>query len=253
MRVLALSDIHVDYDANARWVGNLSKDDYRDDLLILAGDVSHKPARLAWCLEQLAARVGRLLFVPGNHDLWVLGEPEERTSLQKFREVVDIAERSGASMQPYLSDALVVAPLLGWYDYSFGEPGEELLQLWMDYRACRWPDGFGPAEVARHFTGLNRSFVPPPAARVITFSHFMPRIDLLPARVSARHRVLDPILGSTAIEDQLRRLRPAIHVYGHSHINRSVEIDGVRYINNAFGYPREHAITARRMLCIDEI
>jgi hypothetical protein len=42
-------------------------------------------------------------------------------------------------------------------------------------------------------------------------------------------------------------------VYGHSHINRSVRIDGVDYVNNAFGYPGEERIAARRLLCIDEI
>ena len=31
------------------------------------------------------------------------------------------------------------APLLGWYDYSFGEPSEALRDMWMDFRACRWP------------------------------------------------------------------------------------------------------------------
>jgi hypothetical protein len=43
-----------------------------------------------------------------------------------------------------------------------------------------------------------------------------------------------------------------MHVYGHSHINRRVEIDGVSYINNAFGYPSETAITSKRLLCIHE-
>lgn len=41
---------------------------------------------------------------------------------------------------------------------------------------------------------------------------------------------------------------PDIHVYGHSHINRNVRIDGIRYINNALGYPQESAIAARRLI-----
>src|SRR3989442_991940 len=31
MRVFALSDIHVDYDENARWIANLSLTEYQDD------------------------------------------------------------------------------------------------------------------------------------------------------------------------------------------------------------------------------
>jgi Icc-related predicted phosphoesterase len=87
---------------------------------------------------------------------------------------------------------------------------------------------------------------------VISYSHFLPRIDLVPSYVPTRHRVLDPVLGSVRIEQQLRRLQPDIHVYGHSHINRSLKIDGVRYINNAYGYPQEDVIAAKRLLCIHE-
>jgi hypothetical protein len=39
-------------------------------------------------------------------------------------------------------------------------------------------------------------------------------------------------------------------VYGHSHVNRDVAIDGVTYINNAFGYPRETRITAKALRCV---
>lgn len=252
-RVFALSDIHVDYDVNFQWVRDLSRADYRDDILILAGDVTHKLWQLASCLNELATRFAKVLFVPGNHDVWVLGEAPERTSLQKFADVVATVERSGASMQPYRHGDVLFAPLLSWYDYSFGEPSAELYNVWMDFHACRWPVGFGPSDVARYFMDQNQRIPAQGAAKVITFSHFLPRIDLIPAHVSSRHRLLDPVLGSTQIEQQLRQLGSSIHVYGHSHINRRIGIDGVTYINNAFGYPGEERITARQLLCIDEL
>lgn len=253
MRVFALSDIHVDYDANAKWIGALSTADYRDDILILAGDVTHKPPLLAWCLNTLSARFRHVLFVPGNHDLWVLGDDDDsKTSLQKFREVAATAQACGVSMQPLRSGGLLIAPLLGWYDYSFGEPGEELRRLWMDYRACRWPDGYTPAEIAAYFARLNGGIARGDATTAISFSHFLPRLDLIPSFVPRKHRILDPVLGSELLEQQLRRLSPQIHIYGHSHISRSVRIDGVEYINNAFGYPQEDVISSRRLRCVHE-
>lgn len=253
MRVFAISDIHVDYDANMRWVHGLSRADHRDDLLILAGDVSHRPKLLAECIDAFSRRFAQVLFVPGNHDLWVVGEPPERHSLQKFREVADIAADNGASMQAFRREGTLIQPLLGWYDFSFGKPDDSLLQMWADFRTCRWPDGAGPAEVAALFDDMNEA--PPDDApeRVITYSHFMPRIDLVPMFVPQRHRTLDPVLGTVRLEAQLRRFTPHIHVYGHSHINRSVRLDGVHYINNAFGYPQEDGIASKRLLCIDEI
>ena len=64
--------------------------------------------------------------------------------------------------------------------------------------------------------------------------------------------MLDPVPGSSAIEGQLRALRPAIHVYGHSHINRAVTLDGVRCVNNALGCPQQRATASRPLACIAE-
>jgi predicted phosphodiesterase len=252
-RVFAVSDIHVDFDVNFQWVRQLSRADYRDDLLILAGDVTHKSAGLASCLNELATRFAKVLFVPGNHDVWVLGEAPERTSLQKFADVLALVEDNGASMQPYRRNDVLIAPMLSWYDYSFGEPSTELYHLWMDFHACRWPADFTPKDAARYFMDRNPRISSQGAGKIITFSHFLPRIDLIPAQVSSRHRLLDPVLGSSRLDDQLRQLGSSIHVYGHSHINRRIDIDGVTYINNALGYPGEERIAKRQLLCIDEL
>jgi predicted phosphodiesterase len=257
MRIFALSDIHIDYDINAKWIANVSAADYQDDVLILAGDVTDTLRLLEWCLGTLARRFKKVLFVPGNHDLWVIRDSRDRNSLQKFSDVAAVVESSGASMQRFRERGVSIVPFLAWYDYSFGEPSEELRSMWMDYRACRWPSGFGAAQIAAHFAALNH---PQPGHRqvdtsgdkVITFSHFLPRIDLMPQFIPASKRFLYPVLGTTQLDRQLRLLNPSIHVYGHSHVNRSIDIEDVLYVNNAFGYPGETTITSKRLLCIHE-
>lgn len=251
MRLFALSDIHVDYPDNARWVEGLSDTDYRDDVLILAGDLTEDAKLLGWCLAHFAARFRQVLFVPGNHDLWVRRSPDEMCSLRKFEQVIAIAADAGVSTRPCRFGSTLVVPLFSWYDYSFGAPDKDLSMLWMDFRACRWPEGYGPEQVTRHFLEMNPQSLPQPAERVVTFSHFLPRIDLIPVFVPRSMRHLDPVLGSTGIDRQLRQLGATLHVYGHSHINRRVAIDGVTYVNNAFGYPQEGMIAARRLIALD--
>jgi len=253
MRLFALSDIHVDYPDNARWVEGLSDADYRDDVLILAGDLTEDSGLLGWCLARFAAKFRQVLFVPGNHDLWVRRSPVDMCSLRKFEQVMTVAADSGVSTQPFHYGSTLVVPLLSWYDYSFGVPDKDLSVLWMDFRACRWPDGYGPEKVTEHFLGMNPTALPQPANRVVTFSHFLPRIDLIPVFVPRSMRHLDPVLGSSGIERQLRALGSNLHVYGHSHINRRVRIDGVTYVNNAFGYPQENMISARRLIALDDM
>ena len=252
MRVFALSDIHIDYDVNARWIADLSSAEYQDDVLILAGDVTDTRRLFEWCFITLATRFKKVLFVPGNHDLWVIREDREKHSLQKFDDVCAIVESTGASMQAFRERGVSIIPLLTWYDYSFGEPSEELRSMWMDYRACRWPSGYTEKDVAAHFAALNDKHVSVADDTVITYSHFLPRIDLMPGYIPCASKLLYPILGSTRLERQLRRFNPNIHVYGHSHVNRHVHIEGVSYINNAFGYPSETRITSKRLMCIHE-
>jgi predicted phosphodiesterase len=253
MRLFAVSDIHADYPDNARWLDALSSEDYRDDTLILAGDLTEDRHLLAWCLQRFVAKFRQVLFVPGNHDLWVRRDPDIDCSLRKFDDVLAIAADAGVWMQPRLHRDSLVVPLLGWYDYSFGSPCDDLHAMWMDYRACRWPEGYGPEQVTEHFLGMNPDVLLHQARRVVTFSHFLPRIDLIPFFVPRAMRRLDPVLGSNGIDRQLRALGSQLHVYGHSHINRRVAIDGVVYVNNAFGYPQEGMIAARRLLALDDL
>jgi hypothetical protein len=105
------------------------------------------------------------------------------------------------------------------------------------------------SDVAAHFLRLNRQ----PAwhgGTLISFSHFLPRIDLMPNYIPRAQRWLYPVLGSVTLEHQLRAMKSTIHVYGHSHVNRRVEIDSVTYINNAFGYPGETRIAAKQLRCV---
>jgi predicted phosphodiesterase len=249
VRVFAVSDLHVDFDDNARWLAGLSEQDYRADVLILAGDIADSARLVEWGLSRLVARFAAVLYVPGNHELWVARGEEAgpgESSLDRFTRVCRIAAACGATTEPFTRGPLSIVPLFGWYDYSFGQPGPELRRRWIDFRACRWPDGFEVRDVAAHFLGLNERALTTTNERVLSFSHFMPRADLLPVRDG--RLVLHPVLGAAAIDEQVRRLGSSVHVYGHSHVNRRLLRDGVEYINNAFGYPSEAHFTAKRLI-----
>jgi hypothetical protein len=90
---------------------------------------------------------------------------------------------------------------------------------------------------------VNRAY----AAPVISFSHFLPRRELM---FSPRpHGESDPhpefnfsrVAGCSGIDDQIRRLGSRVHVYGHQHRNRDVTLEGVRYVSHCRGYPLERA------------
>ncbi len=256
MRVLAVSDIHIDYQENWEWVIGLSRHDFQDDVLILAGDLTDRPELLADCFYTLALKFKQVLFVPGNHELWVYRDNSSH-SLDKFDSVCRLAYENGVSMQPFYIADLSIIPLLGWYDYSFAQPDAELFDAWTDFRACVWPNHWQPENITDHFLSLNEKMIekitPKSAGQTrITFSHFLPRIDLMPYYIPVKFRYIYPALGTVKLEKQIRSLVSDIHVYGHSHVNRSHVLDGIKYINNAYGYPSEERIASKSLVCVYE-
>jgi predicted phosphodiesterase len=253
MRVFAVSDVHLDYEENRLWLSSLSDLDYRSDVLILAGDISDEIKLIEWCFISLQSKFLKVFFVPGNHDLWV-NRNQGMTSFDKFHFLMRLAKEHRICTEAYHHGPLSIVPLLGWYDFSFGLPSEQLLQTWVDFRACQWPDTMTAADITAHFLNLNQSVLSVQNDVVISFSHFVPRIDLMPDYIPARYRYVYPVLGSAGLDKQARQLhaRRHLHVYGHSHVNRGVTVENIEYINNAFGYPSEQNISRKQLLCIYE-
>lgn len=252
MKIFAISDIHIDFRPNRRWLHELSLADYRDDILILAGDVSDRLPLLIEGFEALKRRFREVLFVPGNHDLWVRRE-RGVNSLERFQQLQQIAQDYGIHTQPWHKGEVSIIPLLGWYDYSFGPPSEELQRIWADYSACKWPDSYDDRTITAYFVTMNEAVLSIRNQTVISFSHFLPRIDVMPGFIPARRKMLYPIFGSALLEQQIRMLNPRIHIYGHSHLNRQVVKGKIRYVNNAYGYPSEGHITAKQLLQVLEV
>jgi Icc-related predicted phosphoesterase len=252
MRVFAVSDIHVDYEENLQWILNLDQQRYSDDILILAGDVSDKLALLGTVFDSLCSCFKAVLFVPGNHELWVQDDNFD-CSLAKFEAIVALCAATGVHTEVYEESSLRFVPLFSWYDFSFGEPGRHLRRAWRDFRACAWPDHMQESrDVSEHFLSLNVPRLVASDKKIISYSHFLPRIDVMPKRIPENRRNVYPVLGSEGLGAQVTQLGPMIHVYGHSHVNQSIELDNIRFVNNAFAYPSESRISRKRLHCIYE-
>mmetsp|Transcript_2750 Transcript_2750/g.4246 ORF Transcript_2750/g.4246 Transcript_2750/m.4246 type:complete len:409 (-) Transcript_2750:1585-2811(-) len=146
--------------------------------------------------------------------------------------------------------------------------------LWSDFSFCKWPsslvskqdfiDLYGQStSLAEHFARINEPFLYPicnddrdiaeiipsdmkphsPIVKdndtVISFSHFLPRIELLPEKRFLYEPLLAKVVGSNALERQVRRLQPHLHLFGHTHIPIDLTLDGIRYVQWPLGYARE--------------
>lgn len=260
-RIFALSDLHVDSRLNLAWVRALSRSDFQRDVLILAGDLTDRMDRLESTLSELRSRFSSLFFVPGNHELWVRRATPPRGSLDKFDQVLALCDRLDVNTRPGRAGngtGVWIVPLFSWYLkpeegpdslYSPKAGEDTTLSMWSDDHFVRWPEAARPA--ADFFLRLNERCVAREYdAPVISFSHFLPRKELIygiAARRPSGKWPADPhpafnfsrVAGCRGLDAQVRRIGASIHVYGHQHRNRFREIEGVTYISHCLGYPRE--------------
>lgn len=246
MRVYAISDVHTDYQENRRWIDELSRVNYKQDILILAGDVTDDLNLLKKTFLALKSRFYQVHYIPGNHELWV-NRCKGIDSLEKLKLVQELAEECHICMEPYNYGELSIVPLYAWYDYSFGKPTRNILTMWTDLYACQWPAGFCERHITRHFIGMNIDNIKIRNKFIISFSHFLPRIDVMPFFIPPKKRDVYPLLGTALLEEQIRSLGSIIHIFGHSHVNTRTTLDNVVYINNALGYPHEKGISNREL------
>jgi len=261
MRIFAISDIHVDFQDNQKWIDAVSEIDYKEDVLLLAGDVCHHFYRLQETLLQLRGKFHRLFFVPGNHDLWLRGE-SFKNSMEKFEAIIVFCKKNDISMNPDTINNISIVPLFSWYtspedgedSLYWPKPGEdENNRMWSDRFFIKWPNSNFPKSASQYFYELNSELISEKySGTVISMSHFIPRKEMMfsqyppmldPERIKKFDRSpefnFSRVAGSELIEKQIRQVGSKLHVYGHQHINRDREIDGIRYAAHCLGYPNE--------------
>jgi predicted phosphodiesterase len=236
MRIFAISDLHTDFVENWRLVEQISESSYKEDILIVAGDIADRTEIIKRTLSLLRSRFKEVFFIPGNHELWV--RDGKYDSIEKLFRVLRLCDGLDIQYRPSKANDIWIVPLFSWYDSNFeSEETDEELEGWADFYFCKWPREIGKEN--EYLLKLNLPNIKSYDGPVISFSHFLPRIDLLPSREKLRFKALPKVAGCKLIEKQIRELKSMIHIFGHSHINRDCVQDGVRYVQNALSYPRE--------------
>jgi 3',5'-cyclic AMP phosphodiesterase CpdA len=255
VKLYAISDLHVGYEANRHALEALPE--YPEDWLIVGGDVGESEEQLAWTLDVLKARFQKLLWVPGNHELWTLPRDGRPRGEAKYKALVALCQARGVLTpeDPYVTwpgsgPPCVLAPLFLLYDYSF-RPDEIPAERALDWAAesglvCAdesvlHPDPYPSRQAwcaARCALTEARLAAVPRGVETILINHFPLRRE---------HAVLPFIprfsiwCGTRRTEDWHLRFRARVVVSGHLHIRSTRFRDGVRFEEVSLGYPRHWA------------
>ena len=129
-RLLAVSDLHVGYPENRAYADALAPGD-PGDWLIVAGDVGEAFADVGFVLASLASRFAKVIWTPGNHELWTLpSDPVALRGAARYEALVKVCRRFGVltpedefPVWDGPGGPVTVAPLFALYDYSFRASG----------------------------------------------------------------------------------------------------------------------------------
>jgi predicted phosphodiesterase len=257
-RLLAISDLHVGYPENRAYADALEPED-PGDWLIVAGDVGELFADVGFVLAALTRRFARVIWTPGNHELWTLpSDPVTVRGAARYEALVKVCRRFGVltpedefPVWDGPGGPVTVAPVFTLYDYSFGSAGS--------------PGGAGDREVAlagaraagiraadegRLHAGPYPSVAEWCRDRVAVTERRLAAVDgplvlashwpLLREPVDAlRYQAFAPWCGTTLTGGWHTRYPVTAAVYGHLHIPGSTRHDGVRFEEVSVGNPPE--------------
>ncbi len=255
MKLFAISDLHVGYRENRAALEALSP--RPDDWLILCGDIADRPDQLEYAIGVLERKFARLVWVPGNHELWSVPRRSGLRGVARYEQLVELCRRRGVLTpeDPFPvwtgeGGPRLLAPLFLLYDYSF-RPDHVPVE-----RAVEWaresgvlctdewvlhPDPF-PTRAdwcearCRESERRLEEAVAEHGLQTILIAHFPLRQE---------HAVLPRIprfmvwCGTRRTEDWHRRFRADVVVSGHLHIPTTRYRDGVRFEEVSLGYPEQ--------------
>jgi 3',5'-cyclic AMP phosphodiesterase CpdA len=255
VKLYAISDLHIACDVNRRAVEDISP--MPDDWLILAGDVCERESDLRWALETLRPRFARILWTPGNHELWTLqdnghalrGEAKYRSLLAICRELGVVTPEDAYPLWEGGGGPAYIASVFLLYDYSFrpdGLPLEEAVSwaqtggvVCADEHLLH-PDPHRSREAwcADRVSLTERRLAAAQATRIpiVLVNHFPLRRDLASTPLIPRFSLW---CGTRRTEEWHTQYNIRVVVSGHVHIRGTQWRNGVRFEEVSLGYPRQ--------------
>ncbi|MEU6762982.1 metallophosphoesterase [Streptomyces sp. NPDC046853] len=255
-KLYAISDLHVAYADNRKFLESL-RPQSDEDWLIVAGDTAERMADIEWALRTLTDRFAKVVWTPGNHELWTpRDDPIQLRGDERYRHLVDLCRSLGAVTpeDPYPvwrgdGGPVTVAPLFLLYDYTFRPEGTYAKKDALE--AAHKAGIVCTDEVLLHpdpYPGLDDWC----RARVAATEEMLARRTPGIPTILINHwpLVRDPTriltypefalwCGTELTADWHVKYEASAVVYGHLHIPRTTWHDGVRFQEVSVGYPRE--------------
>ena len=252
MKLYAISDLHLDHKINRDAFESLPS--FPEDWLILGGDISPSLEVFRWSLNKMTNCFKKVIWVPGNHDLWTDPNETKGSGEEKYLKMVSICRNRGVitpedpyPLWPGKGGPQYLVPLFLLYDYTFrpdsvsykeaikwaGEKGvfctdEKYLDSTPYPSNSHWCHA--RCEYSKERINELSKGIP-----LILINHFPLRQDLIRLFLIPRFCIW---CGTVITENWHKMAEVSTVVYGHLHMRATDYRDGVRFEEVSLGYPR---------------
>lgn len=248
VKIAAISDLHLDINKDYPVLDVLKEEVEKEnaDYLIIAGDIYEDFRNVIGEMRMLENGASfRVLYVPGNHDLW---SPEPH----KYK--VDYIYSSFCDDERCLSGKYVIdrdvafIGDVGWYDHSFGnhERFSDEMFAKMYYMGRTWQDSIknpwtrdNMKRCDMQLDALSCALDMVRGKKVVAVTHMLPIREFTVLDARPEWEYFNAFLGSEKLGELFENKSVSYSISGHVHYRKEIEKNGVHYICPCLGYKSE--------------
>lgn len=257
MKIGMISDLHVDVndtilkkgESFAQLVAEKANNE-KVDFLLIAGDNSSEAGLSKQINKKIQALVtAKVLFVPGNHDLW----SRENGVTDTFSLYKDFLKQPESIIgQPViLSDEWAIVGATGWYDYGYANHKEYTLEKFEEkkYRFAYWNDAHyihwdkSDQEVsAAMLEQLERDLQSVGDRKVFLMTHMATHGEFVVPLPNKMYDYFNAFLGSKSYEQLYDRYPIKYSNIGHVHMRKIIKEEDTVFISACLGNKKHWTI-----------
>lgn len=243
-----ISDIHIDINKDYNVIDELANyvKENKIELLLIAGDISSYPEITLNAICEIETKSGaKVLYVPGNHDLW--NKDSKYTNNDKIYELF-LNDEHCLSGKIYETEDYVIIGDVAWYDYSFGnhekfctEDFEKMThdgRTWQDSLFNTWSKNNREKSdwfIEKFQSKINENSSKP----VVLMTHMITHDKFAVPEEREMWKYFNAFLGSKKLKELCITNQVKYSICGHVHYRNTFTEDGVTWMCRCLNYHNE--------------
>lgn len=248
MKVLVLSDLHLEFYASDPFPEGIPK----TDVVVFAGDIETKPKQLGEFFQRFRDRTeAKLIYVLGNHEYYFNYFPRD---IKKYREVTkQIKDFYLLEKQTVTINNFTFAGTTLWTNYNNGMDDLIAIQGMEDHNCIKinklekaMPYIFRDSHL-KSIRFLNQK-LKKYKNNLIVVTHHAPSFN------SVNKKFVGSLLNSSfcsELSSLILTYEPCLWIHGHMHDRCDYFIGETRIVCNPYGYPREQKLKTFKHLIVE--